>query len=113
MSQSHTPAFELTDVSYSYPGGREALDNIVLSIAVGERLAILGANGSGKSTLLKLMDGLIFPSAGVVRAFGRGIDEKSLDEEEQNAEFRRRVSFIFQDSDIQLFSSTVFDVLGV
>ncbi|MDP1808166.1 MAG: ABC transporter ATP-binding protein [Actinomycetota bacterium] len=109
MSAARGPLFELRGVSYAYPGGRAALDKVDLDIAEGARLAILGANGSGKSTLLKLIDGLIFPAAGALQAFGRTIDEQALEEVNFNAYFRRRVAFVFQDSDIQLFSPTVFD----
>lgn len=109
MSVARDPLFDLRSVSYAYPGGRTALDHVDLSIAEGARLAILGANGSGKSTLLKLIDGLVFSTDGAFKAFGRTIDEQALEEAEFNVDFRRRVAFVFQDSDIQLFSSTVFD----
>ncbi len=49
-----------------------ALDGVSLTVERGTALGIVGPNGSGKSTLLKTVAGLIKPSAGTVRVFGRG-----------------------------------------
>lgn len=70
-------------------------------------MAILGANGSGKSTLLRLLSGLAFPQSGQIQAFGQTITEAGLQEEAAAYRFRRRVGYIFQNSDAQLFSATV------
>jgi cobalt/nickel transport system ATP-binding protein len=101
--------FQAKDLAYSYADGLVALDGVCLTIKAGEKVAILGANGSGKSTLLKLLDGLYFPSAGELLAFGEPVTEKALQEEERAFAFRRRVGLLFQDSDVQLFSPTVWD----
>lgn len=103
--------FSLKNISYHYPGGQLALQNIDLTVNSGERLILLGANGSGKSTLLKLLDGLIFADQGEFLAFGQPITEDLLEEGEFAEMFRRRVAFVFQDSEIQLFSPTVFEEL--
>lgn len=103
------PAFELSAVGYTYEGGLVALRAVSFAVAAGEKVAILGANGSGKSTLLKLMDGLYFATAGTVRAFGRPLTERALADDAFAYEFRRRVGFVFQDSDVQLFSPSVWD----
>jgi ABC-type cobalt transport system, ATPase component len=103
------PVFEFQDVSFAYPGDQPALDRVNLTVRAGESLAILGANGSGKSTVLKLMDGLYFPTGGTLLAFGRPLTERALEEDAVNFDFRRRVGLLFQDSDVQLFSPTVFD----
>ncbi len=58
------PVFEARELSYRYAGRIPALDGVSLSVRAGEMVALAGANGSGKSTLLKLLDGLIFPTAG-------------------------------------------------
>jgi len=101
--------FEARNLDYDYPGNIAALRQINLTIGPGELVALLGANGSGKSTLLKLLDGLIFPSRGEVLAFGQPLSEKSLRDGPFVLEFRRRVGLVFQDPDVQLFSSTVWD----
>jgi cobalt/nickel transport system ATP-binding protein len=103
------PVFEFSDVSFAYEGNQPALERVDLTVTQGESLAILGANGSGKSTMLKLMDGLYFPTGGTVRAFGIPLTEQALSEEPFHFDFRRRVGLLFQDSDVQLFSPTVFD----
>jgi cobalt/nickel transport system ATP-binding protein len=101
------PAFRLRDVRYIYAGRQTALDGIDLDIAFGERIALLGANGSGKSTLLKLLDGVIAPSSGQLRALG--MDVAAVAEGQDAFRFHREVGLVFQDPDVQLFSATVLD----
>lgn len=101
--------FELKDVSFAYSGRIPALRNVSLQIPRGGRVAILGANGSGKSSLLKILDGLYYPESGEVWAFGVRLTEEALREESLAHAFRRRVGLVFQDSDVQLFSPTVWD----
>lgn len=105
------PIFELKNVNYLYSNKIPALNGINLSIEEGEQVAILGANGSGKSTLLKLLDGLIFPSSGVVKAFGKILTENILDGDGGDFPqfFRKKVGLIFQNSEAQLFCPTVLD----
>ncbi len=114
IPQSPTPgaAFELKDVEYSYEGKEAALFAVSLAVQQGERVAILGANGSGKSTLLRLMNGLAFASAGTVQAFGEPLTEAALADSTRSFRFRRRVGFVFQNADAQLFSSTVREELA-
>lgn len=106
-SPAETAAFALSGVSYAYGEGVVALREVSLTIARGEKVAILGANGCGKSTLIKLLDGLIHPQSGTMTAFGEPVTEAALREEAFAYRFRRRVGFIFQNSDAQLFSPTV------
>jgi cobalt/nickel transport system ATP-binding protein len=103
------PVYEFRDVSFAYKGNQVALDRVNLTVRSGESLAVLGANGSGKSTMLKLMDGLYFPTGGELLAFGKSFTEQALEDDAVNFDFRRRVGLLFQDSDVQLFSPTVFD----
>lgn len=100
-------AFSLSGVSYRYAESVYALRNVSLAIREGESVAILGANGCGKSTLIKLLDGLIHPQDGTILAFGIPLTEAALREEAFAHRFRRRVGFVFQNSDAQLFSPTV------
>lgn len=103
------PVYELTDVSYRYQTSILALDGISLSIYPGESVTFLGANGSGKSTFLHLLDGLIFPHSGTIRAFGEVLTEEKLETDAFRCFFRSRVGYVFQNPDIQLFCPTVFD----
>jgi len=102
------PVFDVRQVEYRY-NNISALAGLSLSVAAGQRIAILGANGSGKSTLLRLLDGLCFPDGGQVLAFGHPLTEDNLAHRDFALGFRRRVGFVFQDPDVQLFCATVFD----
>lgn len=88
------------------------MKGINLRICRGEKIAVLGANGSGKSTLQKILDGLIFPTGGVVRAFGCELTEDTLQDRDFSRDFRQRVGFIFQNSEAQLFSPSVWDEIA-
>ena len=101
--------FEVTNLSYDYPGKIPALRQLNLKFGSGELVALIGANGSGKSTFLKLLDGLIFPMDGELKAFGKQLSEKALKDGNFAAEFRSKVGLVFQDADVQLFSPTVWD----
>lgn len=101
--------YELKDVSYAYLGRFKALDGISLSIKKGERAALLGANGSGKSTLLFILAGLAFPGEGTVKYFGEPLEEARFGDRRFQRDFRTKVGVVFQNSDVQLFNSTVED----
>jgi cobalt/nickel transport system ATP-binding protein len=101
------PIFRLRGVGYSYAGRQTALEGVDLEIWAGERVALLGANGSGKSTLLKLLDGILAPTAGSLRALG--LDIAAVAAGLEAFTFHRQVGLVFQDPDIQLFSATVLD----
>ncbi|XBS70777.1 ABC transporter ATP-binding protein [Acerihabitans sp. KWT182] len=93
---------ELSDVSFSYDGEHNALNHVNLAIGAGERVAVLGPNGAGKSTLFQLLNGLIMPSSGRVVVDGLPVAKENF------IEIRRRVGMVFQDSDDQLFNTTVY-----
>ena len=99
--------FTLAGVSYAYADSVPALLDVSLRVGSGERVAILGANGSGKSTLIKMLDGLLFPQQGSFEAFGLPVTEAAMRDERYAFQFRRRVGFIFQNSDAQVFSPSV------
>jgi cobalt/nickel transport system ATP-binding protein len=104
MAQS---IFELSNISFAYNNKFPALNNLTLSINKGERVAVIGANGTGKSTLLCLLDGLIFPSAGTCHFFGNTLTEREMSDFQRQLSFRKKVGFVFQNPDIQLFCPTV------
>ncbi len=109
------PIFYLRDVSYTYLRRFEALKGVTLSIQAGEQVAVIGANGSGKSTLLSILNALSYPTSGEFYAFGTLVKEEvfdTLEDNEFNRFFRKKVGFLFQNPDIQLFSSTVFDEIA-
>jgi cobalt/nickel transport system ATP-binding protein len=104
-----SPIISLTDVSYRYPDGNIAIDGLNLDIERGESVAIVGPNGAGKSTLLQLIAGLIPVSEGHLTITGKEIDRRSVDRPNDLEWLRRRLGIIFQDSDIALFNSTVWN----
>jgi cobalt/nickel transport system ATP-binding protein len=101
------PVFDLAGVRYVYNNRQVALDGIDLVVRPGEQVVLLGANGSGKSTLLKLLDGIIAPTGGRMRALGTDI--AAVVDGFDAFQFHRQVGLVFQDPDIQLFSATVLD----
>lgn len=107
-----TADFRLEGVCLEYLPGVSALGGIDLTIATGDHVAIVGANGSGKSTLLKVLDGLVFPTAGTVTAFGAPLSEAALEDPAFRRGFRSRVGFVFQEADVQLFCSNGRDELA-
>jgi len=94
---------EIKDVSFTYPDGNKAVKNVTISVTHGESVGIIGANGAGKSTLLMLLMGIIFPSKGEIRIGDILMSKKTL------PIIRQRIGLVFQDSDDQLFMTTVYD----
>jgi len=107
----NNPVYDLNGVSYSYAGGVNALSGVDLRIDREDRIALIGANGSGKSTLLLILAGLFFPQSGSVKFFGKYFKEDSFNSPAFQKNFRSRVGIVFQNSDIQLFNSSVEDEL--
>jgi cobalt/nickel transport system ATP-binding protein len=99
--------FELNEVYFSYLGKFPALCGIDIRINQGQKISIIGANGTGKSTFLQILDGLIFADRGKVSFCGQQLNEKIFSDAKFSQEFRRKVGFIFQNPDVQLFCPTV------
>jgi cobalt/nickel transport system ATP-binding protein len=96
------PLLEFDNVDFSYGPERPVLGGCSLALAAGDRVALSGANGSGKTTLMHLAVGLLRPTGGSIRAFGR-----PRASEADFYEVRCRVGLLFQDADDQLFCPTV------
>jgi cobalt/nickel transport system ATP-binding protein len=100
---------EIKGVSFRYKDA-VALNNISIRIEKGESIALIGPNGSGKSTFLKLLSGIIFPQKGKYYFDGKEINP---DMEGQFTKlFHQRVGFVFQNSDAQLFCSSVYEEIA-
>ncbi|MDD5565646.1 MAG: ABC transporter ATP-binding protein [Candidatus Omnitrophica bacterium] len=99
--------FELKNVHFAYLGKFPALCGIDFTVYQQDKIALIGANGSGKSTLLHLLDGLIFPGKGTIRAFGRELKEDLFNDISYSRDFRKRVGLVFQNPEVQLFCPTV------
>lgn len=90
------------NLSFDYPDKKNALSDINLTVKAGENVAILGRNGAGKSTLLMNIIGIL-KGVGEIELFGIKMKKENL------RELRRRIGFVFQNPDDQLFMQTIFD----
>lgn len=99
---------KLENISFTYKN-KIALDNVNVQIEEGESIAIIGPNGSGKSTFLKLLNAIIFQSKGKYIFHNTEINEHTLKDNKQLKLFHKKLGFVFQNSDAQLFCSTVFE----
>ena len=99
----------LDNVSYTYqegtPFASAALSDVSLSIEDGSYTAIIGHTGSGKSTILQLLNGLLVPTEGSVRAFDTLITSTSVNK--QIRQIRKQVGLVFQFAENQIFEETV------
>lgn len=91
-AQMSAPAIRFENVCFRYEGAAaDTLHGINLSVAQGEKLAVVGRNGAGKTTLIKLLTGLYRPTAGTV--FVNGVEISGYKKEEYN----RALAAVFQD----------------
>lgn len=103
---------ELHGVSFGWPDSPQALIDISFSLRAGEKAVLLGANGCGKSTLLKMLNGLVFPTAGAYRYGGDEVSQARMREREWARRFRQEVVLLFQHPDAMLFNPTVRDEIA-
>ena len=92
---------EFQNVSFSY-GDVPVVENLSFTIQKGETVGLIGANGAGRSTIMKLMLGLISGS-GEIQVDGLPVCRENL------AEIRKKIGFVLQDSDNQMFMPTVYE----
>lgn len=90
-------------LKFTYPDGTRALDGIGLDICQGEYLAIIGQNASGKTTLVKHLVGLLKPTEGDVKVFGKSTLKT------KTTELATRIGYVYQNPDHQLFCKTVYE----
>ena len=91
------PVLECEALSRTYRDGERSvtvLRDIDLTLAAGEKVAIVGASGSGKSTLLNLLGGLDTPTSGCVRMLGR--DLAQLAESARCRLRNQQLGFVYQ-----------------
>lgn len=93
---------EVKNISFKYPNGYLAVDNVSFSIDAGENIAIVGQNGAGKTTTVKMLNGLTKPCSGDVYINGESTKKYTT------AQMARRVGYVFQNPDDQIFNSTVY-----
>lgn len=97
-------SIEVNHLSFSYgPKESEVLSDISFKSSENETIGIIGANGVGKSTLLKLMVGLLLEHSGEILVNQIEVNKYTL------AHIREKTAYVFQDSDSQLFMTTVYE----
>ncbi len=94
---------EMRHVTFTYPDGTAALQDVSFRITHGESVALIGENGAGKSTLLLHLNGFLTPMSGSVRVGDLPVMKSTL------PAIRRSIGMIFQHPDDQLFMPTVQD----
>lgn len=103
-----TPIIELRQLTHIYSQGTPfehvALQNVDLTVAPGEYLAVIGRTGSGKSTLMQHLNGLLRPTSGQVLFEGEDI----WGSKERTRQVRFQVGLVFQYPEYQLFEETVY-----
>ena len=92
---------EFANVSFSY-GETPVVENLSFTIHKGETVGLIGANGAGKSTIMKLILGLLSGS-GQITVDGLTVNKENV------SEVRRKIGFVLQDSDNQMFMPTVYE----
>ncbi len=96
----------LDNISYEYPGGFPAVEDVSLCIEKGENVAIVGQNGAGKTTLVRMLNRLLVPSKGNVM-----VGEMNS-KDHTTAQMSRVVGYVFQNPDDQIFHSTIEKEVG-
>ena len=93
---------EVKNLSFCYPNGYLAVDDVSFTIEAGENIAIVGQNGAGKTTTVKMLNGLTKPGSGDVLINGESTKNYTT------AQMARRVGYVFQNPDDQIFNATVY-----
>ena len=94
---------EFKHVDFSYEKDHPVLRDLSFCIEKGESVGLIGANGAGKSTVMKLLLGLLTPTSGEILVDGIRVEKKTL------PEIRRKLGFVLQNSDNQMFMPTVYE----
>ncbi|MEL6476113.1 MAG: ATP-binding cassette domain-containing protein [Pseudomonadota bacterium] len=107
------PIIQTEGLTKAY-GAARVLSGIDLTIAPGERVALIGANGSGKSTLMKCLIGLLPVTEGEITTLGQRFSR--LPSTRQRVEMRQQMGFVFQNHCLvrrrTVLSNVVHGMLG-
>lgn len=102
---------KLDDICFAYDS-TPVLKHFSTEIADGEFVVIKGDNGCGKSTLLNIINALEFAEIGTYTFDGTVIDKKAMKNEQFAKAFHQKIGYVFQNTDAQLFCSSVYDEIA-
>lgn len=102
---------KLDDICFAY-NSTPVLKHFSTEIADGEFNVIKGDNGCGKSTLLNIINALEFAEIGTYTFDGTVIDKKAVKNEQFAKAFHQKIGYVFQNTDAQLFCSSVYDEIA-
>ena len=90
------------NVSFAYEAGEPVINDLSFRIEDGEAVGLIGANGAGKSTVMKLLLGLVSGEGRIM------VDDTEV-RRENLAQVRKKLGFVLQNSDNQMFMPTVYE----
>lgn len=93
--------FEVRDVTFTYPNGKQALSNVTLLLEKGKTTAIVGLSGAGKSTLINLLCKFYKPDSGKILLDGVDLEDY------ENGSLRNNIGLVLQKNHI--FKGTIYD----
>lgn len=102
---------KLDDICFAYDS-TPVLKHFSTEVANGELVVIKGDNGCGKSTLLNIINALEFAEIGTYTFDGTVIDKKAMKSEQFAKTFHQKIGYVFQNTDAQLFCSSVYDEIA-
>ena len=102
---------KLDDICFAYDS-TPVLKHFSTEVANGEFVVIKGDNGCGKSTLLNIINALEFAEIGTYTFDGTVIDKKAMKNEQFAKAFHQKIGYVFQNTDAQLFCSSVYDEIA-
>lgn len=103
LAQNSSPCLSLQNVSFSYPSGVSALENVSFDAYPGELVTLVGRNGAGKTTVTKIINGLLKPSSGSIFIDGKNTSNMKI------SQIAHYVSTLFQNPDRQLCKDTILE----
>lgn len=102
--------FSIRNLSFGYKD-KQVLKDVSFDINHGECVCFMGPNGGGKSTMLQMMLGFLTQQSGTISYRGKTVDQWLADPKTKR-EYHQQVGILFQNVDIQLFNSTVYDEIA-